>query len=130
MSCECTKVKAIRQCGGFVEIGAMEGSNTQYFIYIKDVTVDVIWRVLCTSDASGFIEFDMDDRPRFFQPNHTYEVWAHVTTATNDEQQDPITITIGSALYEYDCFQFQVIKLTDDESKTIAYTPLQVLMPQ
>lgn len=126
MSCNCTKVEAIRQMGGFVEIGEVT-PLTAYFIFIRDLSTGAVYRQYAVSDISGFLEFDMDDNPRFYQPGRSYELWVHVTTATSEEQQDPITISIGSAQYEYDCFQFEVIKLVNGEKETICYTPLQII---
>jgi len=128
MSCPaCTKALPLRKCGGMVEIGEVEFASTDYFINIQDLTTNVIWQTIEQSDADGILAFDMDLKPRFFQPGRTYKLWVTVTSATTVEQYDAITITIGSASYEYDCFQFEVVRLTDSEGLSIAYTPLQVI---
>ena len=122
MSCSnCTPAKNLRICGEDITIGTISSSNTDVYIYVRDIITGKIYRQETTSDGDGVVTLAMDDNNRFFQPIRTYEIWVTLTDAASQEDTETLTIHGG----EYDCIQAEFERITDADGNTIADSTLQ-----
>lgn len=125
MSCEnCTPAKTLRTCGGILEIEAV-AIDSYFFVFATDITTGATYYQQVLSDHNGLVEFDLDARERFWQPNHTYNIWLQPTSA--EDMDSKATITINAT--EYECFQVTFIAPTGDEKQAMTYSFVQKITP-
>lgn len=121
MACSnCTKAKSIIVCGNFllIQIGLVAG--TQYTIYLKNVTLDIIYKQSATVDLTGklYFDFDLFDSD-IYMSEHTFEMWV---TLKNDGIDNHITLTyVGETAT---CLEINFVNVWDENDEPV--TPYNI----
>lgn len=121
MACSsCAKAKSIIVCGNFllIQIGLTPG--TQYTIYLKNLTLNIIYSQSAVVDLSGKLYFDFDEFDAdIYMSEHSFEMWV---TLKNDGIDNNIILT-----YVQDtttCLEINFVNVWDENDEPV--TPYNI----
>lgn len=120
MAClDCTPTKPIPACTTSLILGNISSLATAVYIYVRNLTSGKLYRQAVTSSVAGLVTLDKTlPSSYFYSPNHAYEIWVTLASATNiDDKQ---TLTIGSSTAT--CLNPVFDKPIDDDNLNITYT--------
>ncbi len=101
--CLCTLI--LPTCFDTLVVGTVGSINTDYWVYIKDVTINKTTGYEATSSGAGVLSISITS---IFAANHSYELWLTLRSGTPDEKED---VLISGADSPQTCFElkFQTI---------------------
>lgn len=95
MSCLiCQRTKPIPICNANLIIGNIGLNNTAVYIYVQDLSTGATHRQSATSSGAGLVTLSMALPVGFYSPDHTYELWITLQSATNILDRKDITIGV------------------------------------
>ena len=114
----CIPTFDVPTCTTNLTIGTVTVNDTDVLVYIKDLTVDGHPQQFdITTGGSGEVVIDLSQAPEFM-PDHSYEVWVTLASATSIE--DGLDITVQSETEN--CVQLRFVYVTDEAKNNIAFT--------
>lgn len=109
----CLQTQLIPVCVTNLTIGDIAVTDTDVFIYIKDITTGRLNRFEETSDGSGEVILDLTGEPDFM-PDHAYELHITLKAATSIEDKELITVLNGAD--PVDCLSLRFNYVEEDKS--------------
>lgn len=92
MSCSnCDKTKPILSCVTSLTIGTCAYNSTALYVYVRNNTTGRLYRLTTTSSGAGLIVVTTIADIQMI-PDHNYEVWVTLASATNIDERIDITI--------------------------------------
>lgn len=88
----CLTTDIIPVCVTSLVVGSISSLNTDVFVYVKDITTSKVVRFEETTDGAGLITITGLDTEPDFMPNHSYELWVTLATATSIDDREDITV--------------------------------------
>jgi hypothetical protein len=125
---DCVPTKCLPACVSNVIIGIF-GIDTDYFIYIEDVTTGLLTRFDATSNGSGVLTWVLGD----FQPmpDHSYMLWI---TEINQNIDKEVEITIPFGYYTTDstadCLELSFVYVDNTSLNKILYDTMEIEVEQ
>lgn len=93
MSCSnCEKSKPILACISTLTVGTISNISTAVYVYLRNNTTGRTYRYSTTSSGAGVVSVDISAQQHI--PEHDYELWVTLASATNTEEK--LTLTISS----------------------------------
>lgn len=88
----CLITDTIPVCVNSLVVGTISSLTTDVFIYIKDITTDVVVRFEEQTNGAGLITITGLDTQPDFMPDHSYELWVTLESATSIDDREDITV--------------------------------------
>lgn len=106
----CSKTKAVLACATDLTIGTIANLSTAVYVYIKNHTTGFTKRYDVTSSGAGVVVITLVTND--IMPDHDYEVWITLASATNIDERITIVVSGGN----YTCLKpvFRRVYGTDD----------------
>jgi hypothetical protein len=112
----CTPTEPIANCITDLVVGKIAFLSTAVYVFLHDITLDRIVRFSTTSSPTGIVTIQRGSQ--VFMPDHSYEIWITLTTATNPNAPKE-SIQIGSNYY--DCLSVRFQKVYDSTNTSVSY---------
>jgi hypothetical protein len=119
----CTATEPIANCITDLVVGKISSLSTAVYVFLHNITLDKIVRFSTTSSSTGIITIQRGSQ--VFMPDHSYEIWITLATATNPNGTKEL-IQIGSNYYS--CLSVRFTKVYDTNNTSISYLS-QTLTP-
>lgn len=121
---DCVATKCLPACLSNIIIGIFE-PNTDYYIYIEDVTTGQLILFSATADGAGVLQFALGAFEPM--PDHSYMLWITLTNQNIDHEE---IITIPYGLYSVDstasCLSLRFEYVEDSEANKILYEKMEI----
>jgi len=88
----CLETDFVPVCITSLVIGTITSLTTAVFIYFKDTATKKVIRFEETSSGAGLVTVTGLDTSPDFMPNHSYEVWITLASATSADAREDITV--------------------------------------
>ena len=111
----CSQFRPIPTCTESLIIGDTNLASTDVYVYLKNLSTDYLKRFSATTSLYGILTLDLTDFKG--TPNHDYELWATLQSATNIDERIDIDVDGVS----YDCFGFTFENVFSDENVLAEY---------
>lgn len=124
MSCsKCVKAKTVKICGNFLLLQIAKTPGTQYTIYLKNLTLGIVYQQEATVDLSGKLYFDFDAFDQdIYMEQQSYELWI---TLKNDTMDNHVPmIFVGESV---DCVDLNFLHTYNEDDEPIEPYNIQYL---
>jgi hypothetical protein len=108
----------VLSCTTTLTVGDSAYNTTAVYVYIKNNTTGRLYRFSVTTDGAGLITANISSVQMI--PDHNYELWVTLASATNTEEK--IDFTIDGETKNCLDVSFQRVFNTDDELQSGAQT--------
>lgn len=106
----CSATKPVLACVTDLTIGAIANLSTAVYVYLKNHTTGYIKHYDVTSTGAGVVTISLVAND--IMPDHDYEVWITLASATNTDERITMVVSGGN----YTCLRpvFRRVYGTDD----------------
>lgn len=109
-------MKDVLMCGTTLNIGTISSLSTAVWVYLKNHATGRIDRYSVTTTGAGLVALTISSVKVI--PDHPYEVWVTLQTATNVEANETITISA----VDYTCLAVRFKRVMDSADTVEAET--------
>lgn len=86
----CSASKPVLACTTDLTVGTISSLSTAVFVYLKNHTTGFIKRYDVTTTIAGLVVITLSSND--IMPDHDYELWVSLASATNTDERENITI--------------------------------------
>lgn len=128
MAClDCSRTKPIPSCTTSLILGTVTSLSTAVYIYVRNLTSGKLYRQAVTSSVAGLVTLDKTEPSSYFYtPNHAYEIWVTLVSATDIDSR--LILTIGTSTAT--CLNPVFEKPTDNDNLNITYASQTVAIDE
>lgn len=118
----CTNTELIPICTALLNVGRITNLNTAVYVFIHNLTTDVVHRQSRTSTGSGDVVADLSKPSNdFYMEGHTYQIW--VTLQNFDMSA---RLSIANAV-EDTCFNMHFVPVRDENNALVTYSSFDLI---